>query len=265
MKILVGVATTSVARLGADDKTIVRSGPDRRFLETLPNFFNECGKRFPHIQFEVMWVWNKPLVDAQNDFAEHLMEIGHDYLLTIEDDHWNFTADMLDACLKANTHVCGIPYRSRHFPFEVVPMKHTKTKENGVKLYSGMNDKELRGYQEADLMGFGFTLIKSDCFRILDRPYFRLNILHHQSAAPLATDINFCSRLIDKGIHPIGCFDYRLNHRDISEDRYTEMLVAGILTQHSMFTAIENIHRYKRVQESFNRNKLENDKLKENK
>lgn len=262
MKILVGIATTNRAEVNPDGK-IFKSGPDKRFLETLPSFFNQCGKRFPDIHFDTLWVWNKPLVEAQNDFADKLLAGEYDYLLTIEDDHWDFTADMFQACLDHNVHVCGIPYRSRHFPFEVVPMKLTKIKENGTKCYSGMNEKGLTGYHEAELIGFGFTLIKAECFRILDRPFFRLNIDYHPGAGPIATDIDFCSRLIDKGIKPVGCFNHRLNHRDITEERYTEMLVAGILTQHSMFSTIDSIRKHKKLEEAFRRNRAENDKLKE--
>lgn len=260
MKILVGIATTNASKIV--EGKVFKTGPDRRFIETLPNFFNECGKRFPGITFESMWVWNKPLVDAQNDFAERLLEGGHDYLLTLEDDHWAMTADMLEACLRSEKHVCGIPYRSRHFPFEVVPMKFARFAENGLKKFSGMNDPSLKGYQECDLLGFGFTLIKAECFRILDRPYFRLNTERYPGAGPCATDIDFCERLIDKDIIPVGCFDYRLNHRDLQEDKYKELLVEGILTQHSMFTTVEGIHKHKLMNAAFKKRQKENEKLK---
>lgn len=263
MKILVGIATTSKAYIGADGKSVVRSGPDRRFLETLPLFFADCARLLPDIQLDTMWVWNQTLVEAQNSFADRVLSDNYDYLLTLEDDHWNFSAAMLKACLDGNSHVVGIPYRSRHFPFEVLPMKFAKVDKNGVKRFSGMNDKDLKGYHEGDLIGFGFTLIKSECFRILDRPFFRLNMEYYKGVGPHATDIDFCDRLIAKDIHPIGCFDYRVNHRDLQEDKYLEMIVSGVLTQHSMFTTIENIHQYKKVKNSFNRNKRENDNLKE--
>lgn len=240
--------------------------PDRRCLQSIGGFADGVARNLPHVQIEYSdgWVWNQELVDAQNVFAEKILDGGYDYLLTIEDDHWGFTWQMLDTCLKANTHVAGIPYRSRHFPFDVVPMKLKEIKDNGKHLFSGMNDESLTGYQESDLMGFGFTLIKAEVFRILDRPYFRLNTENYPGAGPRATDIDFCMRLIKQGIHPIGCFQHRLNHRDIVESKYKEMLVQGILTQHSMFTTIENIGRYKKVQTAFEKNKRENDKLKEN-
>lgn len=250
-RILAGIATVT---------------PDRRMLQSIGDFSAGVARNLPHVELDLKtgWVWNKPLVDAQNIFADKVLEGNYDYLLTIEDDHWNFTWEMLDTCLSANTHVAGIPYRSRHFPFDVVPMKFMKLDKDGVRKYSGMNDETLKGYEEADLLGFGFTLIRSDVFRILDRPYFRLNMERFKGPlGPHATDIDFCTRLLDKDIHPIGCFQHRLNHRDIVEDKYKEMLVQGILTQHSMFTTIENIGRYKKVQQAFEKNRRENEKLKE--
>lgn len=238
--------------------------PDRRCLQSIGGFADGVARNLPQVQIDYAngWVWNKLLVDAQNEFADKVLEGNYDYLLTIEDDHWDFTWQMLDICLKANTHVAGISYRSRHFPFPVVPMKLQKIKENGVRYFTGMDDPNLKGYHEADLIGFGFTLIRSDVFRILDRPYFQLNIDDMPGVGPRATDINFCVRLQQKGINPIGCFQHRLNHRDIVESKYKEMLVEGILTQHSMFSTIEGISKYKKVQESFDKNKAENDKLK---
>lgn len=238
--------------------------PDRRFIQSIGGFADGVARNLPHIEIDYTsgWVWNRELVDAQNIFADVCINGNFDYLLTIEDDHWGFTWQMLQTCLDANTHISGIPYRSRHFPFEVVPMKLAKVHENGKHVFSGMNDNTLTGYQEADLLGFGFTLIKSDIFRILDRPFFKLNIENYPHSGPRATDIDFCMRLIKHGIHPIGCFQHRLNHRDIEESKYKEMLVQGILTQHSMFSTIENIGRFKKIQLAYERNKRENAKLK---
>lgn len=252
VRILCGVATVT---------------PDRRFLQSLAPFADQVARNLPDVQIDFAngWVWNKKLVEAQNEFAERVLDGGYDYLLTIEDDHWDFTWQMLDTCLKANCHVAGIPYRSRHFPFDVVPMKLKHISPEGVRKFAGMSSPEYTGYHEADLLGFGFTLIRSDVFRILDRPYFRLNIEEFPGPlGPHATDIDFCKRLIDREIHPIGCFQHRLNHRDITESGYKDMLVQGILTQHSMFSTIENIGRFEKARQAFEKNRRENQKLKEN-
>ena len=114
-KILVGICTVS---------------PDQRFLESLPSFFRNVDKRH---QLDCAWVFNKPLEEAQNELAEKVLAEGYDYLLTIEDDHYAFTPEMLDALLKADTYMIGVPYHCRHYPFAKVPMdyKYTDTALEG--------------------------------------------------------------------------------------------------------------------------------------
>lgn len=222
-RILVGIATVT---------------PDQRFLESLPIFSQEVVEQ-GLAKLDFMWVWNKPLVEAQNAFAERVLAWEYDYLLTLEDDHWGFNAAMLRDCLRLDTHVAAISYRSRHFPFEMIPMKYMRKDKNGAKLYNGM--KETKGIHEGDLCGFGFTLIKDEVFKILERPFFRLNIEAHKGVGPRATDIDFCTRLEEKGIKPIGIFDHRLPHREITDETYQEMLVTGVIAKHSMFTRMKSI------------------------
>ena len=232
-KVLVGIATVS---------------PDRRFLESLPVFLRDAGK---HHDIEARWVWNKPLVEAQNELAQACLDGGYEYLLTIEDDHWGFSAAMLESCLAADTHVCAVRYRSRHMPFDMVTMRYSDAyDQHGRRLYDAIHADS--GYHECDLVGFGFTLIRADVFRTLDRPWFRLNAASWKSVGPRATDIDFCVRLGQHGIRPIACFDYILNHRDINEAEYQELRVSGVIERHSMFGMLWKQH--KRIQEELKKN-----------
>jgi len=218
-RILIGIATVT---------------PDKRFLESLISFSKDASKL---ADISDKWVWNKPLVDAQNELADATIEGGYDYLLTIEDDHWGFNARMLESCLIADTHVCGISYRSRHLPFMKIPMRYSGSfGANGNPLYDSIPHES--GFHEADLIAFGFTLIRSDVFRILDKPYFRLNTERFVGVGPRATDIDFSTRLLEKGIRPVGCFDYVLNHREITEANYKEMLVGGIIEKQNFFSML---------------------------
>jgi hypothetical protein len=212
--------------------------PDRRFFESLPLFAKQVSERgIADLTF--FWVWNKPLVDAQNEFAEKMLSEDFNYLLTIEDDHHGFNADMLKALLSQDAEVVSISYRSRHFPFYKIPMHGSSTPEIRSKKFFGSNHVE--GFHEADLSGFGFTLIRKDVFTRLEKPVFRLNIDNYDSAGPRATDIDFCNRLQEAGGKIIGCYDYILPHRDLEESVYKEMLVDGILARHSMFTRLHSM------------------------
>lgn len=253
IRILLGVATIS---------------PDRRFLSGLAQFADGVGHNLPDIQMDYIngWIWNKTLVEAQNELADKTLEGNYDYLLFMEDDHWGFTWQMLQTCINSGKHVAGIPYRSRHFPFDVVPMSYCQTRPDGTKLFKGMNDAtKYTGYHECDLLGFGFTLVKSEVFRIIDRPFFRENITVYPGCGPRATDILFAESLIAKGIKPIGCFQHRINHREIEEATYKKLMVEGVINKNSLFGTLRSVDKFNTVHEEWERNKRENANLKEKK
>lgn len=186
-----------------------------------------------------MWVWDKTLVEAQNDMAERMVSVGFDYLLTIEDDHWGFNSEMLKSLLSIDSEVAAISYRSRHFPFDKIPMTYHETDKNGVRMFTGAQWES--GTHEVDLVGFGFTLIKREVFDKLDKPYFRLNTEYFKGVGPRATDIDFSYRVQGFGGKLIGCYDHLLPHRDLDETTYKEMLVDGVLVRHSMFTRLHTM------------------------
>jgi hypothetical protein len=253
VRILLGVATVS---------------PDRRFLQNLPAFANDVARFLPYVDIDYIngWVWNKQLVDAQNELADKALEGNYDYLLFMEDDHWGFTWQMLLTCLEANVHAAGIPYRSRHFPFDVVPMIHAEqSRKDGLVLFKGMNDPEkYKGYHECDLLGFGFTLVKTETFRIIDRPFFMENIKKYPGCGARATDIIFGESMQSKGLKLVGCFQHRINHREIEETTYKKLLVEGIINKTSMFGTLKSVDKFHTVNEEWERNKRENNKLKGN-
>lgn len=163
------------------------------------------------------------------------------HLLTVEDDHWGFTADMLASCLEGDSDVVAISYRSRHFPFPKLPQRFTKTDHNGVRRFNSL--RVTGDYEEADLCGFGFTLIKRAVLEKIGRPYFRLNNQYYKGVGPHATDIDFCYRVQQAGMKVIGCFRHIVNHRELTEEGYQEMVVNGILAKHSMFTYMQELHK----------------------
>jgi len=219
-KILVGIATVS---------------PDQRFLGSLPSFFRTVSRDH---QLDCHWVFNKPLDEAQNEIGTKTLEGSYDYLLTIEDDHYEFTAEMLDSLITADKQVCGISYRSRHYPFAYVPMKYTHTSDNDIRLFKGQSHPD--GIHETDLVGFGFTLIKKEVFEILEFPWFVYNKENHIGCGPNATDMQFSFRLQKKGIKLFGCWDYFLPHRDITETSWQNYLVKAIPKKTSLFTHLIN-------------------------
>lgn len=240
--------------------------PDRRFLSGLASFADGVARNMPcvEVDYESGWIWNHTIEEAQNRLADITLDGKYDYLLIMEDDHWAFKWEMLQTCLDANTHVAGISYRSRHFPFDVVPMIYMSTLPDGTRMFKGMNDaSKYTGYHPCDLLGFGFTLIKSETFRIIDRPFFTENSKKYPGVGIRATDILFAESLQSKGIQPIGCFQHRLNHREIEESTYVKLMVEGVINKTSLFGTLRSVDKFNKIQEEFERNRQENVKLKE--
>ena len=219
-KILVGIATVE---------------PDQRFLESLLPFFRGVSKDH---QFDCHWIFNKPLEDAQNEMGKKTLEGNYDYLLTLEDDHYDFTPEMLEALLKADAQVIGISYHSRHYPFQKVPMDFKYVDAEGSRRF--IEEKFTEGIHETDLVGFGFTLIKREVFEILDYPWFVVNSKEHLGCGPRATDMQFGYRLQQKGVKLMGCWDYTLPHRDITKEEWKKFVIKMIPKKASLFTHMKN-------------------------
>lgn len=196
--------------------------PTDAFLASLSEFIKECGE---HYDLEVIRVQDKALVDAQNEIAEYFIKSGKDYLLLMENDHSGFSRNFLKALLRANTEVCAMHYHSRHFPYFSCNMRKIEGRtDEGGPLFAETHTNS--GYKECDLVGYGMTLYKRSVFEKLEKPYFRLN--EYGGPESYATDIDFCSRLRKAGVVLIGCFDYTLNHRQVTSENVMELREEGM-------------------------------------
>lgn len=198
--------------------------PDDRFLESLPKFTQECVKDYT---MQVITIPGRTLVDAQNYIAKYfLQQTEYDYLLLMEDDHWGFTKEMLEALISKDVEVCAMNYYSRHFPY-INCLMHVLPGRTGCDRYAGL--QYTQGFYKCDLAGFAMMLIKRSVFSKLSAPYFRLN--KDSTDGAYATDIDFSDRLHEAGIDIWGCFDYIVPHRDITKENRLAKFLEG-LTKH---------------------------------
>jgi len=196
--------------------------PHEEFTRSLSAFLVSCSLKY---DVECLQVFGKELVDAQNQIADRFLKTGKDYLLMIEDDNWGFTLEMLDALMKPNAYVCGMKYFSRHYPYVAMPLdffsrfNEIDDEEYQMNLYGHPEG----GYHTCGLTGFGMTLIRREVFLELDQPFFRLNGIPKSLRPSYATDQDFCKRLREKGILPVGCFDFCVTHRRSNNETVDEM------------------------------------------
>lgn len=207
---------------------------DLRFLESLPQFYKDLSKNH---RVDHTIVYGRSMVDAQNEIANRFVDGDWDYLLLLEDDHWGFTAEMVDKLISIDWPITTICSFTRYFPYWCVPMRY-KSNEDGtlgaVKSYKHIYES---GIHEADMIGMYFCLMNRELFDKLSRPYFTSD-----NPANRQTDRIFCRRLKDElGLLPKACFDYVLPHRDITKDNVENKRLEFIKMQRDPM----NIHKMK--------------------
>lgn len=201
------------------------------FLESFSIFLTEIKKEH---QVCVFIVKNKKLVDVQNEAAEKFLTGNWDYLLFLDDDHWGHSSQMLDTLINANAYMATIKSYIRHFPYMSALMKRLPN-----NLYTGIENGN--GYVPVDVTGFPMTLIRKDLFSRLEKPYFREFI---DGIRLWATDGEFCRRLGEAGIQPIGCFQHCLPHMDITDENVVyKRLNDGMSTDNQMLNFIYDSYR----------------------
>lgn len=188
---------------------VCKTREDARFKKSLHEFLSVISEYYS-AAIEV--ITDKFLPDAQNILAKHCIEGRYDYLLLLDDDHWGHTKEMLDCLIKADTHMATMKTYSRHYPYGSALLQSL-----GHGNYASIDHRN--GYHQIDICGFPMTLIRRDVFDILDEPYFRAV---DDGARDWSTDVNFCQRLSERGIKPIGCFDHCLPHDKITEANVVE-------------------------------------------
>lgn len=201
------------------------------FLESFSNFLEAIKKEHTICTF---FVKDKLLVDVQNEVADKFLAGNWDYLLFLDDDHWGHTAKMLDTLINANAYMATIKSYIRHFPYMCALMKRLPN-----DLYIGI--EKAQGYVECDVTGFPMTLIRKELFLKLEKPYFRE---FTEGARLWATDGDFCRRLGNIGIKPIGCFQHCLNHADITDENVVyKRLNDGMSSDAQMLNFIYDAYR----------------------
>lgn len=211
---------------------------DPKFKESYRNFTDSI---YTHYSICLMTLKNQFLPDAQNSIAKSFLQNDYDYLLLLDDDHWGHTREMLETLIKADAYMATIKSYSRHYPYSCTLMKKIE------KGYAGIENCE--GYMDCDLTGFPMTLIKKETFDFLEYPYFRPT---EGDSRTWATDKDFCERLNEKGIKPVGCFQHCLPHADITEEnvftrRHTERFYNNNIAQYNLFNRRQTLIKMKKI------------------
>lgn len=226
--------------------------PDPRFLSCLSYFLYESSKFFD-IHYKM--VVGKPIYEADNELAKLAIDGGFDYLLFLEDDHYEFRADDLKRLVEHNKPAIATPYYSRHFPHQITCMKLSEQLNGyGAEPLNIFEAIESTGVEEVDLTGFGFTLIKTDILRSLSAPLF-----YPTEYCSRATDQWFYRKMKDElGLRPFADFSRILPHREVTSENVESLrrvrIESGSMFARNTMLNKKNSPRIKRILE---RKKLE--------
>lgn len=169
-------------------------------------------------QVSYKFAYRRPVHMAEEELAEFAVKTGCTHVLLMDDDIYDVKAKDLVTLLKADKDVIGGIMFTSGFPFSMCGFRRydlkAKLKDQPLlhgpaRLYEIPEDQRV-GIQEADLIPFGFTLIKTSVFDKIDKPWFRCD-----TVAP--TDSWFMDSVMDKGIQPYCHFDVWLNHRGVTK------------------------------------------------
>jgi hypothetical protein len=174
------------------------------------------GVRF-HVAYE--FAYRRPVHMAEEELAQKAIDSGCTHLLLMDDDIYDVTSKDFVTLLQADKDVVGGIMHASGFPYAMCAFRRYDTNtavadqpilKGPARLYEIPLDDRV-GLQKVDLIPFAFTLIKTDVFKKLKKPWFTCN-----TQAP--TDSWFADSLLNAKLEYYAHFDVWLNHRGVHKD-----------------------------------------------
>ena len=192
------------------------------FATSFLNFWTDLmtckykGLKF-HVGYEFMY--RKPVHMAEEQLAEHAINSGCTHLLLMDDDIYDVTSKDFVTLLQADKDVVSGIMHASGFPYAMCAFRRFDTNQKvadqpilrgPARLYEIPPEQRV-GLQKVDLIPFCFTMIKTDVFKKLRKPWFTCN-----TQAP--TDSWFADTMLSKGMEYYAHFDVWLNHRGVTKN-----------------------------------------------
>jgi hypothetical protein len=167
---------------------------------------------------------------AEEELANHAIDTGCTHLLLMDDDIYDTTAKDFCALLMANKDVVSGIMHASGFPYAMCAFRRydltTSVAEQPIlkgpaRLYE-VPPEQRKGLQKVDLVPFCFTMIKTEVFKKLRKPWFTCN-----TQAP--TDSWFADTILSKGLEYYAHFDVWLNHRGVTNYNVQKWVELGMI------------------------------------
>lgn len=189
--------------------------------------FQHKGKRF-HVGYR--FVYRAPVHRAEEQLAELAVQTECTHLLLMDDDIYDVTANDLMKLLDADKDVVAGIMHASGFPYAMCAFRrydpNSKVADQPIlkgpaRLYE-VPPEQRKGVQRVDLIPFCFTLIKTDVFKKIKKPWF-----NPDTQAP--TDSWFADTILGAGLEYYAHFDVWLNHRGIYRENQPLWVQIGLI------------------------------------
>jgi len=203
------------------------------FATSFLNFWTDLMTcKFDGVKFHVgyMFAYRKPVHMAEEMLAEHAVNTGCTHLLLMDDDIYDVTAKDFVTLLQADKDVVAGIMHASGFPYAMCAFRRynidTKVADQPIlkgpaRLYEVPPEQRV-GLQKVDLVPFCFTLIKTEVFKRLRKPWFTCN-----TQAP--TDSWFADAVLTKEMEYYAHFDVWLNHRGVTRHNVQKWVELGMI------------------------------------
>lgn len=211
------------------------------FVQSFFKFWTQCiSVEEPKYELGYYFAYRKPVHMADQIIAETALYNKCTHVLYIDDDITDINKDMLDTLLAVDKDVVsGVMYASK-FPYQMCCFRRYDTNKKlidqpsdnsmfrlyevpctcsncgidlplwGIYYCSHCGAKQNNLMQKVDLIPFPFTLIKTDVFKRIKKPWF-----HCTDKYP--ADSWFADRCIEAGIQQWAHMGIRLTHNGVND------------------------------------------------
>jgi GT2 family glycosyltransferase len=134
----------------------------------------------------------------RNRCCRHAIDNGYDYVFMLDDDMM-YPRDSITELIKHNKDFVVGSATQRNFPY--FPTQYKKFLKDNLKAESNRvfikkEDKELKEIGGSGVVG---ALIKVDCLKKLEMPYFKVEY-KNKGFDIIGSDIYFCNKLVASGV-----------------------------------------------------------------
>lgn len=131
--------------------------------------------------------------------VDEALEWGADYVLWIDSD-MRFPANSIEIMLARNVPILGVNATTRREPVMPTAMNlKLDRSDNEVKqVWTKIESRGKKGVEQVTAVGFGVTLIKTDVFKRLPKPWHDVIWTDHGNV--IGEDVSFCVKCLEQDI-----------------------------------------------------------------